>query len=133
MECMCAQSRPLLILSSERVFAEWSQNPMLTPKDKITSTGKILLRGGWNPRCCIKQDSEPNTLPMSYTSPRVSGDAGILTETVCCLGFFGSGSGLIHHESSIYWHRCDGRGCAVCRHYWLLAYARADLKLSTVF
>ena len=33
----------------------------------------------------------------------------------------------------IYWHRCDGRGCAVCRHYWLLAFARADLKLSTDF
>ena len=34
---------------------------------------------------------------------------------------------------SIYWHRCDGMGCAVCRHCWLLAFARADLELSTDF
>ena len=38
-------------------------------KGKIPSTRKILPRGGWNPRCCIKQDSEPNTLPMSYLGP----------------------------------------------------------------
>ena len=39
-------------------------------KGKIRSAGKILPRGGLNPRCCIKQDSQPNTLPMSYSSPR---------------------------------------------------------------
>ena len=27
MECMCAQTRPRFILSSERVLGEWSQNP----------------------------------------------------------------------------------------------------------
>ena len=27
MECMCAQTRPRFIVSSERVFREWSQNP----------------------------------------------------------------------------------------------------------
>ena len=27
MECMCAQTRPWFILSSERVLGEWSQNP----------------------------------------------------------------------------------------------------------
>ena len=37
-------------------------------KGKIPSTGKKnLLRGGSNPRRCIKQDSEPNTLPTSYS------------------------------------------------------------------
>ena len=27
MECMCAQTRPRFILSSERVLGEWSKNP----------------------------------------------------------------------------------------------------------
>ena len=36
-------------------------------KGKIPSTGKILLRGGSNPRRYIKQDSEPETLPTSYS------------------------------------------------------------------
>ena len=36
---------------------------------KKTSTGKILIRGGPNPRRCIKQDSEPKKLPMSYCGP----------------------------------------------------------------
>ena len=35
-------------------------------KGKI-STGKILLRRGSNPQRCIKQDSEPNTLPTNYS------------------------------------------------------------------
>ena len=34
-------------------------------KGKIPSTGKILPRGGLNPQCYVKQDSEPNTLPTS--------------------------------------------------------------------
>ena len=43
--------------------------PMLTPREKIPSTGKILLRGGPKPRRCIKQSSEPNTLPTNYSGP----------------------------------------------------------------
>ena len=41
----------------------------------VNSKGKILLRGGWNPRRCIKQDSEPNTLPteLSRPGPHVTG------------------------------------------------------------
>ena len=31
---------------------------------------KILPRGGWNPRHCIKQDSKPNTLPTSDSGPK---------------------------------------------------------------
>ena len=38
-------------------------------KGKITFTGTILLRGAWNPRGCIKQDSQPNTLTTSYSGP----------------------------------------------------------------
>ena len=37
---------------------------------KTLNRKKILLRGGSNPRCCIKQDSERNTLPTSYSDPR---------------------------------------------------------------
>ena len=36
---------------------------------KIPSTGKLLPREGSNPQRCIKQDSKPNTLPMSYSGP----------------------------------------------------------------
>ena len=42
-------------------------------KGKIPSTGKILPRGGWNPRHCIKQHSQPNTLPTSYSGPHQAG------------------------------------------------------------
>ena len=38
-------------------------------KGKIPSTGKTLPRGGSNPWRYIKQDSEPNTLPTSYSGP----------------------------------------------------------------
>ena len=43
----------------------------VTSKGKIHSTEKIILRGESNPRHCIKQDSERNTLPMSYSSPQL--------------------------------------------------------------
>ena len=39
-------------------------------KGKIPSGRKILLRGGWSPRRYIKQDSEPNTPPTSYSCPQ---------------------------------------------------------------
>ena len=36
-------------------------------KWKMPSTGRIFLRGGSNPRPCIKQHSEPNALPIRYS------------------------------------------------------------------
>ena len=68
MECMCAQTRPRFILSSERVLGEWSRTHV-NSKGKIPSTGKIFLRGVSNPRRCIKRGSEPNTLPTSSCGP----------------------------------------------------------------
>ena len=66
MECMCAQTRPRFILSSERVWGEWSQNQCkLQGKNLLPE--KNLPRGGSNLQRCIKQDSEPNTLPTSYS------------------------------------------------------------------
>ena len=56
MECMCAQTRP-----------RYGVRTHVKSKGKIFSTEKILPRGGLNPPRCIKQDSEPNTLPMSYS------------------------------------------------------------------
>ena len=35
----------------------------------VTFRKKIILGGGSNPRRCIKQRSEPNTLPTSYSGP----------------------------------------------------------------
>ena len=46
--------------------------PMLTLREESLLPGKNLPRGGSNPRHCIKQDSEPNTLPMSYSGPPVA-------------------------------------------------------------
>ena len=87
---MCAQTRPRFILSSERVLGEWSQNPV-NSKGKIPSSEKIssgedgthdaassrtaspthYQRAIAAPRC-LKQDSEPNTLPTSYRGPTLS-------------------------------------------------------------
>ena len=58
MECMCTETGPRFTLSSERVLGEWSQNP-LTPREKSPLPEKR----------CIKQNSEPSTLPTSCSSP----------------------------------------------------------------
>ena len=67
-EYMCAQTKPWFILSSKEFWWHGIRTH-LNSMAKIPSTGKILLRGS-NPRCCIMQDSKPNTLPMSYSDPR---------------------------------------------------------------
>ena len=59
MACMCAQTRPMVILSSERVLGEWSQEPCyLQGKNPLYRS----LCGGSNPRCWITHNSEPKTL-----------------------------------------------------------------------
>ena len=68
MECMCAQTRPRFIFSSEIVFGGNGVRTHASSKGKIPSAGKMLHRVGSDPQNCIKQDSEPNTLP-SYSSP----------------------------------------------------------------
>ena len=58
-ECMCAQARPQIILSSERVLRNGDRT-------HINSKGKSplywRLRGGLNMQRCITQDSKPNIL-----------------------------------------------------------------------
>ena len=70
MECMCTQTRPRFILSTERVLGKESKT-VLTPKENSPLPGAQRWgvgggrggRGGWNPRRCTTQDGEPNTLP----------------------------------------------------------------------
>ena len=83
MKCLCAQTRPRFILSSERVFREVEFEPMLTPRAK-SPLPENFLRGGSNPRRCGQR---AQTLPSSYSGPRAKGvsDAMIphLHESIC--------------------------------------------------
>ena len=51
MKCMCAQTRPRFILSSERVFGGLEFEPMLTPREKAPLPENVP-RGGSNPQRC---------------------------------------------------------------------------------
>ena len=51
MKCMCAQTRPRFILSSERVLGGLEFEPMLTPREK-SPLPENVPRGGSNPRRC---------------------------------------------------------------------------------
>ena len=51
MKCMCAQTRPRFMLSSERVFGGMEFEPMLTPREK-SPLPENVPRGGSNPRRC---------------------------------------------------------------------------------
>ena len=65
MKCMCAQTRPRFILSSERVFGGMEFEPMLTPREK-SPLSENFPRGGSNPRRCGQR---AQTLPTSYSGP----------------------------------------------------------------
>ena len=67
MKCMCAQTRPRFILSSERVFGGMEFEPMLTPREK-SPLPENFPRGGSNPRLCGQR---AQTLPASYSGPRI--------------------------------------------------------------
>ena len=72
---VCTDYRPRFILSSERVFLGGNGvRTHVNSKGKISSTGKKFPRGGSNPRRCITQDSEPNTLPTSYSGAVLSNE-----------------------------------------------------------
>ena len=47
-------------------------------RTQVNFKWKILLRGGTNPWRCIKQDREPNTLPMSCSGPLTHSNAAVL-------------------------------------------------------
>ena len=71
MKCMCAQTRPCFILSSERVFGGMEFEPMLTPREK-SPLPENFPRGGSNPRHCGQRaQALPTELfrpPSTYNS-----------------------------------------------------------------
>ena len=67
---VCVHRLDIGLYSHPKEFSGNGVRTHVNSKVKIPPTRKILLRGGWNPQPCIKQDSEPNTLPMSYSSPQ---------------------------------------------------------------
>ena len=66
MKCMCAQTRPRFILSSERVLGAMEFELMLTPREK-SPLPENFPRGGSNPRRCGQR---AQTLPTSYSGPQ---------------------------------------------------------------
>ena len=65
MKCMCAQTRPRFILSSERVLGGMEFEPMLTPREK-SPLPENVPRGGSNPRHCGQR---AQTLPTELFRP----------------------------------------------------------------
>ena len=74
MKCMCAQTRPRFILSSERVFGGMEFELMLTPREK-SPLPENFPKGGSNPWCCGQR---AQTLPMSYSGPDSKTDLQLL-------------------------------------------------------
>ena len=80
MKCMCAQTRPRFILSSEGVFGGMEFEPMLTPREK-SPLPENVPRGGSNPRHRGQRaHAQPTEL---FRPPRGGGGGG------CCLLFVG--------------------------------------------
>ena len=77
--CMCAQTRPRFILSSEGVFGRMEFEPMLTPREK-SPLPENVPRGGSNPRRCGQR---AQALPTELFRPpiqlSISPSHGILT------------------------------------------------------
>ena len=65
----CVHRLDLGSYSHPKEFGGMESEPILTPREKSPLPGKKILRGGSNPRRCIKQESEANTLPTSYSGP----------------------------------------------------------------
>ena len=66
MKCMCAQTRPRYIPSSEGVFGGMEFEPMLTPREKSTLPENVP-RGGSNPRRCGQR---AQALPTELFRPK---------------------------------------------------------------
>ena len=132
MECMCAQTGPRLIPSYEGVFREQSQNSC---NFKGENALYERLIGGSNPRLCITQDSEPNTLPtelfrhlphcdtitsihqsnMLTSSCKVRRVCPQLPISFVTYGLKGSNSGQREATFAIRGHICRSRQGDTCR------------------
>ena len=80
MKCMCAQTRPRFILSSERVFGGMEFEPMLTPREK-SPLPENFPRGGLNRKISPEEDrtrdavdSEPKHFQRAIPAPFPSND-----------------------------------------------------------
>ena len=67
MKCMCAQTRPRFILSSEGVFGGMEFEPMLTPREK----SPLPKMSPEEDRTRDTVDSEPKHYQLSYSSPQI--------------------------------------------------------------
>ena len=66
MKCMCAQTRPRFILSSEGVFVGIEFEPMLTPREK----SPLPKMSPEEDRTRDTVDSEPKHYQLSYSGPQ---------------------------------------------------------------
>ena len=67
MKCMCAQTRPRFILSSEGVLGGMEFEPMLTPREK----SPLPKMSPEEDRTCDAVDSEPKHYQLSYSGPQI--------------------------------------------------------------
>ena len=75
MKCMCAQTRPRFILSSEGVLGGMEFEPMLTPREK-SPLPENVPRGGSNPR---HRGQRAQALPTELFRPQT----GLQIEPLC--------------------------------------------------
>ena len=85
MKCMCAQTRPRFILSSEGVLGGMEFEPMLTPREK-SPLPENVPGGGSNPRRCGQR---AQALPTELFRPPALGLTRVL------------------HPLSVLYHRTD--------------------------
>ena len=78
MKCMCAQTRPRFILSSERVLGGMEFEPMLTPREN-SPLPENFPRGGSNPRRCGQRAQALPSELFRHTC--------VITEWVCLVFF----------------------------------------------
>ena len=79
MKCMCAQTRPRFILSSEGVFGGMEFKPMLTPREKSPLLENVP-RGGSNPR---HHGQRAQALPTELFWPPWWGVSSVWQMIVC--------------------------------------------------
>ena len=65
MKCMCAQTRPRFVLSSEGVLGGMEFGPMLTPREK----SPLPKMSPEEDRTRDTMDSEPKHYQLSYSGP----------------------------------------------------------------
>ena len=81
MKCMCAQTRPRFILSSEDVFGGMEFEPMLTPREK----SPLPKMSPEEDRTRDAVDSEPKHYQLSYSGPLSKGCTSLFCSLELCV------------------------------------------------